>query len=212
MSHELLFDASLFLFLLLIDRDIAARAHLKRCRHCGGIMDVANFHRKPRGALCKLPEGFDVRYCLCCRNEGCRRRFMTPSVRFLDRRVYLGIVTILVGAMRQGVPAFRLKELHTKLGVDYHTVASWRQFWTRLFPNGDRGRVARSWFPEGGSSDELLPALWNKLAPVPATPLNTAIAAARLLVRVMADDLSLGEEIIKRLSAIAFAQETPTDV
>lgn len=211
MSHELLFDASLFLFLLLIDRDIAARQHLMRCPRCGGILDVANYHRKPRGCLCKAPEGFDIRYSLCCRNDGCRGRSTPPSVRFLDRRVYLGIVTIIVGAMRHGAPEFRLKELRAKLGVDYHTVRSWRQFWTRLFPAGDRGKCVRAWLPEGGSVDELLSALWTKQAPSVASGVKTAMAVGRMLVMVMTDDLRFDEKIVKQLSVVAYPQETPTD-
>lgn len=211
MSHELLFDANLFLFLLLIDRDIAARQHLKRCPHCGGMLDVANYRRKPRGCLCTMPEGFDVRYSLCCRNDGCRRRSTPASVRFLDRRVYLGIVTIIVGAMRHGASDFRMKELHAMLGVNFHTIQSWKEFWTKLFPAGDGGTRVRAWFPEGGSVDDLLSTLWEKLAPPIVTPVTTAIAVGRMLVMVMTDGLGLGEKIIKRLSGIAYPQKTPTD-
>jgi len=211
MSHELLFDASLFLFLLLIDRDIAARTHLLRCPHCGGVLDIANFHRKPRGCLCKAPEGFDVRYSLCCRSDGCRRRSTPASVRFLDRRVYLGIVTIIVGAMQHGTPNFRMRELRAKLGVDFHTIQSWKEFWTKLFPAGDGGKRVRAWLPEGGSADELLSTLWKKLAPAVATSTETAMAVGRMLVMVMVDGLGLGEKIIKQLSRIAYPQETPTD-
>lgn len=211
MSHEILFDASFFLFLLLIDRDIAARAHLQRCPDCGGTLDVANYLRKPRGALCKLPDGFDVRYSLCCRTDGCRRRHTPGSVRFLDRRVYLGVVTVIVAMMRHGNAHHRLKRLQAELGVDFHTIQSWQHFWADLFPVGDRGKQLRAWFPEGGSSGELLSALWEKLSAAAVTVTETAMAIARMLVMVMTDSAAFVGKIIKQLSFIAYPQETPTD-
>ena len=211
MSHELLLYTSFFLFLLLIDRDIAAKAHLVRCPHCGGVLDVANFHRKPRGSLCCQPAGFDVRFSLCCRVDGCRRRRTPPSVRFLDRRVYLGIVTVIVATMQHGASQFRLKQLQTTLKVDYHTIHSWIGFWGKLFPTTDRGRRTRSWFPDGGSSTDLLSMLWKKLCPAVGAPIDIGIAVLRMLAMVMTDGHWLDEKIIKQLAAIAYAQETPTD-
>ncbi|HRZ54915.1 MAG TPA: hypothetical protein P5525_05600 [Candidatus Paceibacterota bacterium] len=42
---------------------------------------------------------WQVRFSLCCGKEGCRRRNTPPSVRFLGRWVYAGLVVILVAAM-----------------------------------------------------------------------------------------------------------------
>jgi hypothetical protein len=211
MSHEILFDASFFLFLLLIDRDIAARAHLQRCPYCGGMLDVADYCRKPRGAMCELPDGFDVRYSLCCRTDGCRRRRTPASIRFLDRRVYLGVVTVIVATMRHGNAHHRLKRLQAELGVDFHTIQSWRHFWTDLFPVGDRGKILRAWFPEGGSSDELLSSSWKRLSASATTARETAVAIARMLLKVMTNGIEFGEKMIEQLSVIAYPQETPTD-
>jgi hypothetical protein len=212
MSHELLRDSSFFFFLLLIDRDIAVKTGLTRCPHCGGLLDVANYPRKPCGALCKLPDGFCIRFSMCCRKDGCRRRLTPASVRFLDRRVYLGFVTIIVTLMREKCPRDSYVVLQAELGVDFHTIQSWKKFWTQIFPRGDRARIIRSWFPEGGSSDDLLLALWNRFIPVCRSAMETAIAAVRMLVMILTDGPSLDEIIIKQLSVLAYPQDTPADV
>jgi hypothetical protein len=112
--------------------------------------------------------------------------------------------------MQHGTSQFRLKELRAALGVDLNTIRSWQSFWTKLFPTTDSGKRTRSWFPEGGSSAELLPMLWKRLSPTVITPLNMAIAAVRMLAMVMTDGVLFDEKIINQLSAIAYAQETPT--
>ena len=43
--------------------------------------------------------------------EGCRRRHTPPSVRFLGRRVYAGLVVVLVSAMHHGLKPERVQML-----------------------------------------------------------------------------------------------------
>ena len=59
--------------------------------------------------------------------EGCRRRHTPPSVRFLGRRVYVGLVVVLVSAMRHGLTAPRVQRLREQLGIDRQTLERWRQ-------------------------------------------------------------------------------------
>ena len=145
MYHELPRNASFWAFLFSIDQDLAEQARVKKCP-CGGCLHRANYPRKPRGGGEDLPEEYGFRLSFCCEREGCRKRATPPSVRFLGRKVYLGAVVILVAAMRQGPSPRRVRGLSGLFGVDRHTIARWRVFWSEHFPQTpfwkvERGRV-----------------------------------------------------------------------
>lgn len=131
MSHALLRDARLYVALLEFDRNLAKQACAQGCARCGGILDAANYPRKPRGGPEQLPPGYDRRLSLCCRD--CRRRTTPQSVRFLGRRVYLGAVFVLVCAMRHGLSKRRVAELRRLVGVSRRTLERWRQWWLTTF-------------------------------------------------------------------------------
>src|ERR1700726_3419348 len=57
-----------------------------------------HINRKPRGG----PQ-WDRRYSFCCAEEDCRRRLTPESVRFLGRRVYAGLVVVLMATMIHGL-------------------------------------------------------------------------------------------------------------
>jgi hypothetical protein len=65
-------------------------------------------------------------------------------VRFLARKVYLGIVVILVSAMRQGPSPRRVRELSKVFGADRRTIARWQAFWNEHFPRTPFWKVARA--------------------------------------------------------------------
>lgn len=99
-------------------------------------MHYANYWRKPRGGPPDLQNIFELRYSLCCGREGCRRRVMPPSVRFLGRRVYWAPVVLLVTALRQGKnPDITLKLLKSLCGVWRSTVNRWRDYFLEIFPD-----------------------------------------------------------------------------
>jgi len=56
------------------------------------------------------------------------------SVRFLGRKVYLGVIVILVMAMEHGLSARRRKQLVEQLDLCPQTLARWRVWWRKLFP------------------------------------------------------------------------------
>jgi hypothetical protein len=92
--------------LLEVDREALGEAHEQGCPHCGERLDRGDFTRKPRGEPEKgMPEGFPVRFSLCCSRDGCRRRLTPFSRRFLARRVYVGAAVVLV--RRKGHPVGR---------------------------------------------------------------------------------------------------------
>ena len=158
MSLELLRDSRLFVLLLRIDREFAAKVRAGRCLECGGRLDTADYPRKPRGdPPPELKEEYSYRFSLCCDVEGCRTRATPRSVRFLGRRVYLGAAVILVSAMIHGVTEKRLTDLHEcvypTLAKD--TLLRWRTWWHQTLPATPFWRAARARFDRPLDKAEL---------------------------------------------------------
>lgn len=66
-----------------------------------------------------------------------------PSLRFLGRKVYLGVVVTWLTAMREGVTERRAAELRRVVGASRQTVARWRAWWREVFPFTAFWRAAR---------------------------------------------------------------------
>jgi hypothetical protein len=131
--QELLSDRSFFDLLGRIDEDEAERTRQRGCP-CGGVLHSAGYARKPRGGPPELgPEGCR-RASFCCARDGCRRRSTPPSVRFLGRKVFFGLVVVLVPILREGLTPSRFGRLQEQLGVSRRTVLRWRRFWQEIFP------------------------------------------------------------------------------
>jgi hypothetical protein len=142
MYHDLVRNASFWLFLSDVDQKLAEAAGQHRCP-CGGKLHRANYPRKPRGGPDKLPAVYLWRHSFCCQRDGCRKRVTPPSVRFLGRKVYLGAVVVLVAAMRQGSSPRRVRELSKLFDADRRTINRWRAFWNEHFPLTSFWKVAR---------------------------------------------------------------------
>ncbi len=114
------------------------------CSHCGGPLHRGDYPRKPRGGLLAAGgELFSRRLSLCCGWEGCRRRATPPSVRFLGRRVYLGVAMILAGMASRALG--RAGAVKRTTGIPARTVQRWRTWWQTRFPESrlfqaERGR------------------------------------------------------------------------
>jgi hypothetical protein len=54
-------------------------------------------------------------------------------VRFLGRRVYLGVVVLLACVLRQGPTPWRVARLREHLGVSADTLARWHRWWRDAF-------------------------------------------------------------------------------
>ena len=134
-------DQHLFQLLEKVDADLTAKARLEGCLLCGGALHRSDYDRKPRGG----PQ-WDTRFSLCCAREGCRRRHTPPSVRFLGRRVYAGLVVVLMSAMIHGLKPPRVQRLREVLGIDRRTLERWRQWWLGLFVGSSFWREARARF------------------------------------------------------------------
>jgi transposase InsO family protein len=83
-------------------------------------------------------------FSFCCGRDGCRGRLKPPSIRFLDRRVYLGVWVVLMAAFTSGLNEQRRRRLWVELGVDERTVSRWRHWWRVLLPASARWRSARA--------------------------------------------------------------------
>ena len=130
-------DQDLFQLQEKVDTDLTEEARSKGCPLCGGKLHRSDYDRKPRGG----PQ-WEVRFSLCCAREGCRRRQTPPSVRFLGRRVYAGLVVVLVSAMVHGLKPERVKLLRKALGIDRRTLERWRQWWLVAFLESSFWRAA----------------------------------------------------------------------
>jgi hypothetical protein len=124
--ERLLKDGCLFKLLEKVDRELAQMVRAAGCRYCGGRLHCGDFPRKARGG-----PGWDERYSFDC--SKCRRRHTPPSVRFLGRKVYVGVVVVLVAAMMHGPNARRVAQLHDALGLDVRTLRRWHQWWLEIF-------------------------------------------------------------------------------
>jgi hypothetical protein len=71
-------------------------------------------------------------------------------VRFLGRRVYAGVVVVLVAAMAHGLSGQRAERICEEVGVSRWTLERWRRWWTESF-------VALRWWR--GSKGQLSPAV-----------------------------------------------------
>jgi hypothetical protein len=143
MYHELLLDATFWAFLFRIDQRLAEEVRAEKCPSCGCRLHCAHYARKPRGPR-DLPKEYRYRLSFCCARDGCRKRVIPPSVRFLGRKVYLGAVVVLVSAMRQGPTPRRVRELRKLFGVSRRTIDRWRDFWNEHFPRTKFWKVARA--------------------------------------------------------------------
>lgn len=137
-------------FLLLRDMDLTLAKEAKdgNCPHCGGILDVSNYVRKPRGLIGTDPCDH-IRFSFTCRK--CEKRLTPPSVRFLGRKIYMGLFVVL--AMSEEW----LQVTLTK--VCRQTLKRWRGYWNKVLHCSDV-------FWKGAKS-LLPPAFQSSGSPVP---------------------------------------------
>lgn len=136
----------LYKWLEKIDVDLAEFVRRAGCGLCPGVLHGAKYPRKPRGPGNVGLERWDKRHSFCCAKEGCRKRHTPPSVRFLGRKVYVGVVVVLVTAMMHGVDARGVERLRQVLGIDERTLKRWRTWWLEAFVSGPFWKAGRGRF------------------------------------------------------------------
>lgn len=124
---------SVYKLLRKCDDDLSKECQEAGCLKCGGRLDRADYRRKPRGGPEEAGQIEHWRDSFCCDVDGCRKRHTPPSVRFLGRKVYWGVVVVLMAAMQHGIKPARVKVLQDRLGVDRRTMERWRTWWLTTF-------------------------------------------------------------------------------
>jgi hypothetical protein len=152
-SH--LADQELHQLLEKVDADLAQEARQKGCLYCQGRLHRADYDRKPRGG----PQ-WERRYSYCCAEEDCRRRRTPESVRFLGRRVYAGLVVVLISVMIHGLKPGRVRRIREALQIDSRTLKRWRQWWLDSFVRSSFWKAARARFMPPLSERTLPLSLW----------------------------------------------------
>jgi len=159
---------------------ILRRRRRPRAAPAGGRLHQARYPRKPRGSPAELgEEAYAWRHSFCCAREGCRRRKTPVSVRFLGRRVYVGVVVLLATACESGLSRRRVAALRERLGVSERTLRRWRTWWRERFPGTRFWRTARAGFVPPVAVDALPASLVERF--VGAEPIEQVVRLLRFL-------------------------------
>lgn len=162
MCHAFFTDTNFYQLLLRIDESIAEEVRARGC-DCGGRLHSACYPRKPRGIRAALDESYESRLSFCCAQDGCRRRSTPASVRFLGRKVYLGVIVVLLTALHHGLTETRRRRLIEQLDVSPQTLWRWRRWWREEFVQARCWRGVAGRFIPPISTDSLPAALLERL-------------------------------------------------
>jgi hypothetical protein len=134
MDELLIEDRNFYLNLLQIDQELASETREKGCPHCGGVLHSANYPRVPKGLSGLIDIHQVVRFSFCCSVDGCRRRTTSPSVRFLGRKHYLGVLVLMLCAVSQQEEQRTSQQLRTPVGPHNKTRRRWLAWWQKIVP------------------------------------------------------------------------------
>lgn len=143
-------DSRLWDLLDQIDEREASRVRRAGCRHCGGALHSAAYVRKPRGvpeAVVSGGSGPVLRHSFCCAE--CRRRTTPDSVRFLGRRVYVGLIVLLLPVLAGDASPTAASAVCRRLGLSRQTLHRWRRWWQETFASSAFWRAHRGRFRPG---------------------------------------------------------------
>ena len=179
MYQTLLGDSNFFRLLLRCDEDLATRARAGGCG-CGGVVHSAQFPRKPRGGPADLGPEHAKRFSFCCAREGCRRRVTPPSLRFLGRKVFFGVVVLLAPILMEGPTPGRVRRLQDRFSVSERTLRRWRRWWRESVAHSRFFAAARGGFTRPVAGDALPVSLLEAFATL-AEPVERVLAMLRWL-------------------------------
>jgi len=127
------------------------------------VLHAAPYPRKPRGIRSVLDESYQSRLSFCCSQDGCRRRSTPASVRFLGRKVYLGVIVVLLTALHHGLTEARRRRLIEELDISAQTLWRWRRWWREQFVQMRCWRALAAQFIPPIDADTLPGALLERL-------------------------------------------------
>lgn len=202
MLPELRLEEEFFRQLMAWDAELARQVAAARCPHCGGPLHQANYLRKPRGgAMAEAGEAQRLRHSLCCGREGCRKRSLPPSLRFLGRRVYLEAVVLLASVVAQLESMLRAARART--GVPVRTLRRWGGWWRGAFSESRTWAEARARFvppaPDEADLPRSLVARVTAELTRPSVPLLTEVCSlvARLLAPATTASVTDGARFVR---------------
>ena len=161
--HAFLTDTNFYQLLFQIDQSIAKEVRERGCE-CGGALHAAPYPRKPRGVRSALDDSYQSRLSFCCSQDGCRRRSTPASVRFLGRKVYLGVIVVLITALHNGLTETRRRRLIEELDVSPQTLWRWRRWWRERFVQMRCWRALAAQFIPPFATDSLPGSLLERLS------------------------------------------------
>ncbi len=173
--HAFLTDANFYQLLFRIDESIAEEVRARGC-DCGGQLHSACYPRKPRGIRSALDGNYGSRLSFCCSQDGCRRRSTPASVRFLGRKVYLGVIVVLLTALHHGLTEARRRRLIEQLDVSPQTLWRWRRWWREPFLQ------TRCW---RGLAGQFIPPICTDSLPAALLQRLTGTALSERLVQLL---------------------------
>jgi len=172
-------DSRFFDLLLTLDEELAGEARRGGCA-CGGVLHGAAYERKPRGGPAGLTRASAIRFSFCCAREGCRRRMTPPSLRFLGRKVFFGILVLLLPVLRDGPTPERLNRLCETFSVSVRTVRRWCRFWRETFVTSRVWQAARGRFAAPVRAESMPVALLGAFSEI-RDPESRVVAMLRLV-------------------------------
>lgn len=186
MLSELLKKKSIFSLLYKIDKEIADQYKEKACPYCGGPLHWANYPRKPRGEPHGVSEECYIRFSLCCGREGCRRRTMPPSCRFLGRKIYWYIVILLrISDFQNQTENSTISEFSQNSGISRNTIGRWLFFFQEMFPKSPSWQSTRGLLPACIKNDGLPASMMNYLLCIKSDTQEAVISCLKLLTGVL---------------------------
>jgi hypothetical protein len=160
--HAFLTDTNFYQLLFQIDESIAEEVSARGC-DCGGVLHSARYPRKPRGIRSALDSNYESRLSFCCAQDGCRRRSTPASVRFLGRKVYLGVIVVLITALHHGLTDQRRSRLIEQLDVPAQTLWRLRRWWRERFVQTRCWRALAGQFIPSIATNDLPGSLLGRL-------------------------------------------------
>jgi len=205
MLHDFELGVEFFSWLTEADRRLAWWVQAEGCQRCGGPLHQGNYRRKPRGAnVAEAGEAFGLRYSLCCGREGCRRRVLPPSLRFLGRRVYVEAVVLVASVVALLLGAAGSAGKVTEVPV--RTLKRWAVWWQEVFPQSRAWQEIQALLVPSPEQALLPQSLYERLEQELSrggsarSPGEICVIAAQLLAPCTTPSLPSASRFVRRLS------------
>jgi hypothetical protein len=108
-----------------------------------------------------------------------------PSLRFLDRKVFIAVVVLLVPVLRDGLTPERMRRLRERFQVSERTVRRWIRFWRETFVASRTWQAARRWFAMPVKTEAMPSSLVEAFSHI--SDLHERIADVLRMVTVLPD-------------------------